>query len=114
MASDGTLNRLLIAMRDNDEQIHIAVFVGRSPGMRAEQNDLFRLKLCDQPLGHLLEKPLGQLFHLSLKLHQPTVRIGFEAALNAGNLVKQALGDPTDAAVVDGDGVSLVEQLADR
>ena len=81
--------------------------------MRAEQNDLFRLKLCDQPLGHLLEKPLGQLFHLSLKLHQPAVGVGFEAALNAGNLVKQALGDPTDAAVVDGDRVSLVEQLAD-
>ena len=30
MTSHGTLNRLLIAMRDNDEQIHIAVFVGRS------------------------------------------------------------------------------------
>ena len=59
MTSHGTLNRLLIAMRDNDEQIHIAVFVGRSPGMRAEQNDLFRLKLGDQPLGQSPGEALG-------------------------------------------------------
>src|SRR5450759_416663 len=39
-----------VAGRHNDHQVNVAVFIGRAPGVRTEQPDLFRLKFRDQLL----------------------------------------------------------------
>src|SRR5260370_9014895 len=52
VASDGTL----VALRQNQHKVHVAVFGGRAPGMRAEQINFLRLKFSFQPLDDIFQK----------------------------------------------------------
>jgi len=45
-----------VAGRHNDHQVHIAVFGGRAPGVRAEQPDLLRLKFRFQSFNRFFQK----------------------------------------------------------
>ena len=51
-AADGAF----VAGWHNDHQVHIAVFRGRAPSVRAEQPDLFRLKFRFQSFDRFFQK----------------------------------------------------------
>jgi hypothetical protein len=44
------------ARRQDDEKIDVAVVTRRTPGSGAKEDDLFRLEVGDQTLGHLLQQ----------------------------------------------------------
>ena len=58
-AADGRL----VAVRDDDEKIHIAVFVRIAPRVRAEQPDLFRLEFSHESLGRRPKQMIVERFH---------------------------------------------------
>jgi len=52
VAPDGPL----VALRQNHHQVHVAIFIGRAPGMRAKQINFLRLKLSFQPLNGFFQQ----------------------------------------------------------
>src|SRR5579883_2290632 len=54
--ADHTPDRLLLALRDDHEQIIIAIRPRLSPGARPEQDDLLRIELLNQPPDDLRQE----------------------------------------------------------
>ena len=55
-------NGALVAVGHDDHEVNVAVAIGRAPGVRTKQPDLFRLKFRDQPLGGRLNEIFGERF----------------------------------------------------
>jgi len=51
-----------VAGGHNDHQVNVAVFIGRTPGVRTEQPDLFGLKFLDQLLCGCLDETVIERF----------------------------------------------------
>lgn len=49
-------NRALVAARNNDHDVNVAVFIGCAPGVRAKEIDFFRLKFGFQPFNGFVQK----------------------------------------------------------
>ena len=56
-------NRALVAARHDDHEVNVAVFIGRAPGVRAEQINLFGLKLGLQTFNDIFQKAGLNCFH---------------------------------------------------
>lgn len=57
------VDRGLIAVRHNDEQVNVAVIVRIAPGVRTIQPDLLGLKFRHQPLRGCLKQGVVERFH---------------------------------------------------
>lgn len=57
------LDAALFAVRNNDHQIHIAVVIGRAPGVRTEQINFLRLKFNFQSLDGFFQQTLRNYLH---------------------------------------------------
>src|SRR3989442_10601773 len=49
-------NRALVTARHNDHEVNVAVFIGRAPGVRAEEINRFGLKLGLQTFNDIFQK----------------------------------------------------------
>jgi uncharacterized protein (DUF1778 family) len=59
----GATARRLVAMRHDHHQVQVAALVGFAPGVRAEQPDLFRLKLLHEAAGDFAKQIWAEGFH---------------------------------------------------
>jgi hypothetical protein len=63
MSALHSLDAAFFAGRHNDHQVNVAIFSGRTPSMRTEQPDLFRLKFRHQPLSGFLNETVVERSH---------------------------------------------------
>jgi hypothetical protein len=56
--------RRRVALVDDDQQVHVAIFPGLPPRVRAEQDDPFGAEALDQPSCHVSQNHRIDPFHL--------------------------------------------------
>jgi hypothetical protein len=68
-ACRGKIFRIAGAVGHYDQEIHVAVAVGRSVGMGAEKVDLLRVQRGNQPLDHFAQHCFRKHLHTSIIPH---------------------------------------------
>ena len=63
MTARRAFRRTLVALRNDDQKIEIAVFVRAAPSVRAEEKNFVRRKLRHQAARDLLQQIFGDGFH---------------------------------------------------
>jgi hypothetical protein len=62
-----TIDGPLVAIRNDNEQVDVAIFVWRPPGTGTKEKNLFRLEFGHQPANHLVQDALFQRLHVGLR-----------------------------------------------
>jgi hypothetical protein len=91
-------DRPLVALRQNHHEVHVTVFIGRSPGVRAEEINFLRLKLGFQPFDYIFQKArLNGLHDAKANIPVADLKVRVRASIQARASLQKNLAESLES-----------------